>query len=1131
MSLFAFNPEDFPDVPTRKALIAIDLQNDFLAEDGALPVKQPDGMVDRITKLADAVRNSGYGEIIWVRSQFDTCRPAGDQHIMAADTPQLPARPGQSTASAAARREKASAANPPLEADPEAFLSIVEDQTSQTKPECVRKGTKGAELFPAFARAKGPGDYAMTKSYYSAFQSGQLLNLLRRQFATELYICGSLSNVSVYATALAASSHGFDITIVEDCCGYRSEMRHMNAARSLVDQTGCHFANAADVIPTLRPRSPPRATDRKRSPPSGPSSISPKMMAAAIAESKAKQAGIPVRPKPAPPPLHPVPNKKEEAAKRGKRIADGLPSAALSSSPSPLPSPAPDLATALRRLKLNTPPAEPSNVSETSGQEVSATASTMQSKNDSPQPENEQEVQPMVRSLVDGRGAKSNRANARGEESAAQKPNIQRTGGVGSKALPEGDNKASPALVGSPRSGATPKRQRKSRAAQVVETATGVPGPMDSIVSAELLMAPTPEHISKKLRDNTNRVDGPKSPIPPPTQSTDRTSDESKQQQSSEEAPDAESDTEAGMMPPKAATKPVVSKPLCEGDTNLTENFLPQSLIDGLFERLCEEVHFKKMMHQGGEVPRFVAVQGHIDADGTHPVYRHPSDESPPLQPFTPTVQTIRELVEKALGHPLNHVLIQCYRDGNDHISEHSDKTLDIFRWSYIANVSIGAQRTMVFRTKRGEKKDTSATKPGPQTPESNAISVRQTIRCPMPHNSLIKMGLVTNEKWLHGIKPDKRPQVEKAPAELAWRGTRISLTFRYIGTFLTPGPTTPSEPVIWGQGATSKTRDTARPVVNGQTTQAVAMLRAFGRENNCPDFVWEANYGTGFDVLHMKAAPRFFGCGDAIIDGRVRLMLSEVGVKYARGNIGGGIRYSDMDDGGMGVPVRFEVDDADRTTVVGDVAILLYLDARHPKKRSGDAEMARIFTRLQAAIALGTRWRRAWNRVEHDALEQRQSMVREFKAQLVPFDGWAEKKNGDGVPTIASGADGSVADYALWPVLHEIAVSWRGIAEGQGAGMTVFGYLGLDGLDTYYGSFATKQSVLRVFGEGVLDAVCVEASLSATSRDGSSSEQDLRSLDEGEDMDQLEEKEGVITQPPAPGKGKLPLLSEFGQS
>ncbi|KAJ4396341.1 hypothetical protein N0V93_000560 [Gnomoniopsis smithogilvyi] len=377
MSLLPIDPADFPDVPTRKALIALDLQNDFLAADGAMPVTQPEGMIDRIVKLAEAVRTSGYGEVIWVRSQFDTSRPADEQQIMSAETPQMPTRPG----SLATRRSPPKA----VDDDLEAFLSVVE---GQTKPDCVRKGTPGADFLPAIAAAKGPKDYAMIKSHYSAFQSGQLLNLLRRQFATELIICGSLSNVSVYATALAASSHGLDITIVEDCCGYRSEMRHMNAARRLMDQTGCEFANAEDIIPTLTPKGSSSTTSiNGRSAPPGPPEVPPELIAAAMAGSRNK--GIPVRPKPASSPPISTPDRSVNTAVRGtkgKRSKERKKSEeeerAAPMSLRPQSSPPIDLSVSMEKLKLNTELSEPVDATALRDDKVTA---ALEREADSPQ--------------------------------------------------------------------------------------------------------------------------------------------------------------------------------------------------------------------------------------------------------------------------------------------------------------------------------------------------------------------------------------------------------------------------------------------------------------------------------------------------------------------------------------------------------------------------------------------------------------------------------------------------------------------------------------------------------------------------------------------------------------------------
>jgi len=273
------------------------------------------------------------------------------------------------------------------------------------------------------------------------------------------------------------------------------------------------------------------------------------------------------------------------------------------------------------------------------------------------------------------------------------------------------------------------------------------------------------------------------------------------------------------------------------------------------------------MSHQGGDVPRLVCVQGEVAEDGSLPIYRHPADESPSLLPFSPYVSSIRDEVEKRLGHTVNHVLIQFYRDGTDHITEHSDKSLDIVPHTFIANVSLGAQRTMVFRTKKAAKVD--GTSDNPTTP-------RTIIRAPLPHNSMCKMGLVTNMRWLHGIRQDKRMASEKSQSELAFDGGRISLTFRLIGTFLDK-----HQQKIWGQGATSKTRNTANTVINGDTPEAESMIRAFGTENHSSEFDWNKVYGQGFDVLHISNSPKLFLSGDNIEDQRVMLALAEYGIKW----------------------------------------------------------------------------------------------------------------------------------------------------------------------------------------------------------------------------------------------------------
>lgn len=205
-------------------------------------------------------------------------------------------------------------------------------------------------------------------------------------------------------------------------------------------------------------------------------------------------------------------------------------------------------------------------------------------------------------------------------------------------------------------------------------------------------------------------------------------------------------------------------------------------------------------------------------------------------------------------------MLIQLYRTGADYISEHSDKTIDVVRGSRIVNLSLGARRTMTLRTKKDATTNTTGIEQGSDDGDGGMVQ-RRTQRVPLPNNSLFVMGLETNARWMHSVHTDKRPENTKDPAE---RGPRISLTFRHIGTFLTPLSPSPSTPAgqeqaqvqqhIFGQGATGKTPAEARPVVHGGQ-EAERLLAAFGAENHQSEFDWEKACGEGSDVLHFTTS------------------------------------------------------------------------------------------------------------------------------------------------------------------------------------------------------------------------------------------------------------------------------------
>lgn len=346
--------------------------------------------------------------------------------------------------------------------------------------------------------------------------------------------------------------------------------------------------------------------------------------------------------------------------------------------------------------------------------------------------------------------------------------------------------------------------------------------------------------------------------------------------------------------------------------------------VDNIFQQLYDEVRWQKMLHLQGEVPRLVAVQGEIGKDGSEPIYRHPSDQALSTMRFSPAVQHIREFVQKTLSHPVNHVLIQLYRSGADHISEHCDKTLDIVHGSSIANASFGAQRTMRLRLKKS-----ALTPEQHEQYERDPKGSRQTQRIVMPHNSLFVLGPKTNMRWLHGINPDKRPSSERSDMETAYGGIRISLTFRYIGTFISLGPGNGQK--IWGQGAISKTKGSANAPINNNHVESEKLINAFGKENHdSDDFDWNKVYGNGSDVLHLREPPKdtpiLFLSGDRVQDLRVKIWLEELCLPFGVVEAPPEIEFSVLSKK-RGRCLAFRDTDRKRTEVEGALDILAYLE------------------------------------------------------------------------------------------------------------------------------------------------------------------------------------------------------------
>jgi len=937
--MFQIDAQSLPFVQTRSALLVLDLQNDFVGPDAIFPVGSPSGFLDKVAELVPDFRVTG--NVIWIRSCFEESRPVnepyGESESVVTDSELNLEKRGDDNNLGGIRGskpqdglEKKEGSGHTVESGP--ILALDEDDDPVTETYLTVKPGKLPQVVlamspntnfvqPILKAVDATKDLIFQKTYYSAFRDGNLVQILRAKFVTEIFICGVLTNISVFATAMDAARHGYAITIVEDCLGYRSKERHDEALRRLIEFTGCDIISSEELAQELREKAkkqPPPRNNQPRPGQKGTNSTLEQLMSS-LNLKKDRSAG-----------------KQKATGSTGPPSIVAAESAGSSQRAESNDS---------EDLQLPSKPAEP------------------EKKRD------------RVRQKIRTRRRPSNPPKPSDKEPGAAGPSSEKSNASTAATL-EAATKALEDL---------PKATKETKDTSSTKDTSEPPKPGSK---ADLEMAKLTAAMGAIAVHPDYAV-------------------EAEQESSSEDG----------------------SPALCEGDTTIIRNLLDDELADGIFERIRDEVQWQKMSHQGGDVPRLVAVQGSVADDGSIPVYRHPADESPPLLPFSPTVSLIQKQVEKHLGHEVNHVLIQFYRNGSDYISEHSDKTLDIVPETFIANVSLGAQRTMVFRTKRQK-----GSEPAPEV-----IEPRKATRAGLPHNSMCKMGLVTNMRWLHGIRQDKRLASEKMAEELAYQGGRISLTFRLIGTYLDKDQT-----MIWGQGAVAKTKEKARTVINGSTPEAEKMLKAFGKENQSTEFDWKASYGDGFDVLHISNTRKLFLSGDVTADLRVKVYLAELNIEWTEGQLSplftwkDGSSHHGAPEIPESLPIKFVDNDLSKTTVIGDLAIMLYLDAVYGSKSAtspkSQVDIGRQFTRLQQSVGLQKKWRaQPFN-------------VKPFQREFKVWETYALE-----APYIA-GSTISVTDFAVFAIVEEIRNEWKN-AEG------------LHNVVAWYFRIRYRDSVMKVMG------------------------------------------------------------------
>lgn len=250
------------------------------------------------------------------------------------------------------------------------------------------------------------------------------------------------------------------------------------------------------------------------------------------------------------------------------------------------------------------------------------------------------------------------------------------------------------------------------------------------------------------------------------------------------------------------------------GDSYIVNNVFDTLTSNIIFEKLLNTTNWNTMKHKTGNVPRLISVQYILNENLEQPIYRHPVDSEPPTEQMNDIVLYVKKIIEDKFGfYPFNHVLVQLYRNGLDHIKHHSDKTLDIKRDTPIINVSFGQTRKMTLKSKF-----------------CDLLGKKDIINIEMTNGSMFVLGPNTNRYYTHGIKPNKQI-FDK----------RISLTFRCIDSFLS------KDNVIYGIG--NKNPNQKDNIID----QNEKMLIAFGKENKCYQYTTEEIYGDGFDISILK--------------------------------------------------------------------------------------------------------------------------------------------------------------------------------------------------------------------------------------------------------------------------------------
>jgi nicotinamidase-related amidase/alkylated DNA repair dioxygenase AlkB len=1008
LSLLELVSQNQPHFQTHQALLVIGLQNDFLQPDGKLPVSTRSGFLERIHSLIPTFRQQS-SNVIWIKTVYEADRLAndpatgeGDAVVVGGlvegvesstdDDDDLPRDLVPRTQSRSAKhkqraldllkrvsarrrtapREEAQVA-PEDDDDEELFLR----QSAKAGVACL-PNSSGADFIEAIRPKIESSDTVVQTTNYSAFQGTSLLLILRARLVTELYICGCITNVSVLATVVDAARHGIRINVIGDCLGFRKQSRHDVALKRMVEFFDANIVTSSQVTNRDLPEDEEDSTsqidlqDEERL-----QSLVDKMR---LTEANSSRHTIS---KETPGPTDESPTITVNG--RQRKISDASVANSRTTFDTQLSDEqfAEKLAQGAKVDSRDKDPGTKQSLVKSKIRMRSRSSKTKKDEENKSKPESskiEDRAEPTSyhAAPVEAQNQSPKPSQAVASAGSLRPTSITKAGS--SDKLRESTSKAAPPLKLSASQPALSSSQAESK---------------DKTLTSRARLA-----LSRSPKSDSSKE------MPQPPMSTEKDTTE---QSGRSSTPSLQSSKIGKTSKLQSLANFPVLRPgdrIAEGDSRIVYDFLPpdlhhhtdasKPLKDLIFSQLYNEVRWQKMMHQQGEVPRLVCCQGEFGADGSMPVYRHPTDQTLPLLHFSPKVQLVRKKAEKLVGHALNHVLIQLYRSGNDYISEHSDKTLDIAKGSSIVNVSFGAQRTMRLRTKKSGRADESEE------------AQRETQRVAMPHNSMFVLGLKSNKKWLHGVMADKRLPAERSKEEMAYSGIRISLTFRHIKTFLDARNT-----VIWGQGASSKDQREACDVINNDDEETERIVRAFSRENHSTEFDWDEWYGDGFDVLHLHVPPKdvpiLFESYNHAETQMIKIFLAEQKIEHVICAAPGLEKTYEVDR-----QVCYRDSDVNHTEVVLGYPVMLYLDRYYPLDQD-DRGRSCTSQSYDLCVHVSTMMK-FWHNREVPTYQQR------FLNLLEGL----EERHAYGVGPFIAGRRFSIGDCAMWPALDELIHNWQ---------------------------------------------------------------------------------------------------------